>query len=110
MLMKTQFLALAAAAVAISSLTFAQTGQTAQPGAGGAARTGQTSSQNFPAEFVREAASGNQMEIQVGQYVSEHAQDPQVKQFAQMLVQDHQASQQKLKAAAQQGGMQVNDQ
>jgi len=77
-------------------------------GSGGISRTGQESS---PAEeqrdFVREAASGNTMEIQAGQFVAEHTQNPQVKQFAQTLVQDHQKAQQQLKQAAQQASVQI---
>jgi len=117
--MKTPFLTLAAAAVAISSLTFAQN---AQPGANPQGRTGQMSGQtggesgaqmtgqNYPTEFVRDASSGNQMEIQIGQYVSDHAQDSNVKKFAQNLVQDHKDAEQKLKLAAQQAGIQFTDQ
>jgi len=60
-------------------------------------------------EFAREAASGNALEIQTGQFVASHAQDAQIKQFAQTLVQDHQKAQQQLKQAAQQMGVTLND-
>jgi len=49
------------------------------------------------------------MEIQTGQFVAEHTQNPQVKQFAQTLVQDHQKAQQQLKQSAQQASVQITD-
>ncbi len=41
---------------------------------------------------------GNQEEINLGQFASERAQDPRVKEFAQMLIRDHQALNQKLQS------------
>ncbi|MGN6369712.1 MAG: DUF4142 domain-containing protein [Phycisphaerae bacterium] len=61
-------------------------------------------------EFVRDSGSGNKMEIEVGQYIAEHTQNPQVKQYAQTLVQDHQQSQEQLKQAASQAGVSFSDQ
>jgi len=60
-------------------------------------------------DFARDAASGNALEIQTGQFVAAHAQDSQIKQFAQTLVQDHTKAQQQLKQAAQQMGVTLND-
>ena len=61
-------------------------------------------------EFVKEAASGNQMEIQEGQLAEQRAQDPQVKQLAQRLVEDHQKAQQQLQQVAQQLGVTISEQ
>ena len=59
---------------------------------------------------IREASSDNLYEIQAGQFVEQRAQDPQVKQFAKRLVQDHQQAEQQLQQAAQQAGVQVSEQ
>jgi len=59
---------------------------------------------------IRHAASDNQFEIQVGQMVQERAQNPQVKQLAQRLVQDHQRAQQQLQQVAQQANVTISDQ
>lgn len=81
-------------------------GQARQSGAS----SGATDPQKEQQEFVKDAASGNNMEVQTGQFVSEHSQDPQVKQAAQMLIQDHTQAQQQLKQAAQQAGVPFDDQ
>ncbi|HVX84775.1 MAG TPA: DUF4142 domain-containing protein [Phycisphaerae bacterium] len=60
-------------------------------------------------EFVHEAASGNNMEVQVGQFVAAHTQNAQTKQLAQTLVQDHTRSQEQLKQAAQKAGVAFDD-
>lgn len=39
--------------------------------------------------FVREAASGGKMEVELGRYASKHAADPQVVRFGQRMVADH---------------------
>src|SRR6185369_10392952 len=41
------------------------------------------------AKFVRDAAHGGTMEVQMGKLGVQKAQDPQVKQFAQRLIDDH---------------------
>ncbi|HEX6961464.1 MAG TPA: DUF4142 domain-containing protein [Lacipirellula sp.] len=43
---------------------------------------------------------GNQEEIQLGQFAQDRAQHPQVKQFAQMMVEEHQQAVQQLQQAA----------
>jgi len=43
---------------------------------------------------------GNQEEVALGQFAQERAQDPEVKQFAQMMVQEHQQAVAKLQQAA----------
>ena len=49
--------------------------------------------------------AANQAEIQMGQLAAQSAQDPQVKQFAQQLVDDHQKNDQQLEQLAQQSGV-----
>ena len=51
--------------------------------------------------FIKEAAADNQFEIQASQYVEQQRQNPQVKQLAQRLVEDHQRAQQQLQQIAQ---------
>jgi putative membrane protein len=60
--------------------------------------------------FVKDSASDNQFEIQAGKFVEQHAQNPQVKEFAQKLQQDHQQAQEQLKQAAQGAGVTISDQ
>ncbi|HVS70724.1 MAG TPA: DUF4142 domain-containing protein [Phycisphaerae bacterium] len=60
-------------------------------------------------EFVHEAASGNNMEVQLGQYVAAHTQNAQTKQLAQTLVQDHTRSQEQLKQAAEKARVAFDD-
>ncbi|HEY2584685.1 MAG TPA: DUF4142 domain-containing protein [Tepidisphaeraceae bacterium] len=57
--------------------------------------------------FIKEAAADNQFEIQLGQFVEQKAQNQQVKQLAQEMVQDHQQAQQQLEQVAKQMNMQV---
>lgn len=59
--------------------------------------------------FVMEAYSGNLFEIQAGQLVAQKAQDDQIKQFARMLVQDHQKANQKLKEVAQSANIPIQE-
>ena len=54
--------------------------------------------------FVREAASGNLMEIQLGQMAQNKASNPAVKQFAQRMVADHNNLQNQLTSVASTGG------
>jgi len=60
-------------------------------------------------EFVQDAASGNAMEIQLGQYMLSRTKNADSKTLAQMLVQDHQDAQKKLQAAAQKAGVTFKD-
>jgi predicted outer membrane protein len=80
--------------------------QRAQQGAAGI--RGEDAEQRNPDQrFIREASADNQFEIQQGQAIGEQAQNPQVKQLAQMIVQDHQQAQQQLQQVAQQMNMEV---
>jgi len=64
-------------------------------------REGREGEQNMDQEFVRHAMMDNQFEIQAGQLAEQRAEDQNIKQFAQMLVKDHQQAQQQLQQAAQ---------
>jgi len=64
-------------------------------------REGREGEQNMDQEFVRHAMMANQFEIQAGQLAEQRAEDQNIKQFAQMLVKDHQQNQQQLQQAAQ---------
>ncbi|HVT87606.1 MAG TPA: DUF4142 domain-containing protein [Tepidisphaeraceae bacterium] len=57
--------------------------------------------------FIVEAALDNQCEIKLGQLAQQKAQDSQVKQAAQRIVQDHQQAQQQLQTVAQEVGIQL---
>ena len=65
--------------------------------------------QQFEQDWVKHAMSGNQFEIQLGQLVGQKAQDPQVKQLAQRLVQDHQKAADQLRQVAQQMNVPVSE-
>lgn len=54
------------------------------------------------AEFVVEAANGGLMEVQMGTLATTKASSPAVKQFAQMMVDDHSKANNELKDLAQQ--------
>lgn len=50
--------------------------------------------------FLKQAAIGNLIEIQFSELAQQKAQDEKVKQFAQMMVQDHKQAKQKLQQVA----------
>jgi len=81
----------------ISTVSFGQAQQNTarEPQASGQEQREMQSPEHVQ-KCIREAASDNQFEIQAGQFVAEKAQNPQVKQLAQKLVQDHQRAQQQL--------------
>lgn len=84
--------------------------QNAQQAARGAEQEGRDAAEQKMSpdqRFIKEAAADNQFEIQTGQYVAQQAQDPQVKQLAERLVQDHQRAQQQLQQIAQGMNMQL---
>lgn len=51
-------------------------------------------------DFLNEAISGGLMEVELGQYASEHAVNPRVKSFGEMMVKDHTAANQEMKTLA----------
>lgn len=60
---------------------------------------------NRVAEFMNEAASAGMMEVQLGQLAQQQGSSQQVKDFGQMMVQDHSQANQQLQNVAQ--GMQM---
>jgi putative membrane protein len=59
------------------------------------------------AMFMVEAAHGSHAEIELSQLAAQKATNPRVKEFAQMIVQDHQQGNQQLTQIGQQKGMDV---
>lgn len=51
-------------------------------------------------DFVREAASGGLMEVELGRYAQQNAQNQRVKNFGEMMVRDHQAANDELRTIA----------
>ena len=56
-------------------------------------------------KFVKEAIRGGMVEVRMGQLAMERAQNPQVKQFGQRLVDDHKKASQDLRQIAKRKGM-----
>ncbi len=93
-----------------------QSGTTGQTGGAtdvGGSQPGSTShasrqnSQNSLQDFVNKAAIDNMAEIQLGQLAQQKAQDPQVKQFAQTMADEHTKALDQLKQAASASGLNV---
>ena len=63
-------------------------------------RTSAKSESSDLQRFVEKASIANMAEIQLGQLAVERAQDPQVKQFAQTMIDDHTKAQEQLKTVA----------
>jgi putative membrane protein len=59
--------------------------------------------------FAKEAASGGQAEVKLGQLAQSNGQSDAVKSFGQRMVTDHSKANQELKQAAQKDGIQVDD-
>ena len=60
--------------------------------------------------FIKHAAMGGQLEVQIAQMAQQKAQNQQVKQLGQTLVQDHQQANQRLMQIAQQKNIQLDRQ
>src|SRR6185369_3563928 len=58
-------------------------------------------------EFFTKAAGGGMFEVEVGKLAESKASDPQVKSFGSMLVKDHGAANEELKALASRKGAQL---
>jgi len=59
-------------------------------------------------DFVREIASANMAEMQMGKLALDHASDANVKAFAQMMVRDHTQAGEKLTAVASQHNLAID--
>lgn len=60
-------------------------------------------------DFVNEAAKGNRAEVALGKMVAAKTHNPDVKQFAQMMVKDHTAALNQLQQVAQKKNMPLPD-
>lgn len=81
-------------------------GDAAQPGAAPMARTDDTGRR----DFVQRATEKNLAEIELSRLAQERAQNPQVRQFAQTMVEDHTKSLNELRQIAQRENLQINEQ
>jgi putative membrane protein len=59
------------------------------------------------AEFVKSAASGGMLEVELGRYASQHAANPSVRAFGQRMVTDHGKANAELSAVAKRQGLSV---
>lgn len=87
-----------------------QAGENAEHQARDGARNESQEKMSADQHFIKEASADNQFEIQLSRFVEKQAQDPQVKELAQRLVQDHKQAQQQLQEIAQGMNMQLPSQ
>lgn len=80
---------------------------TAQPNSGAA--TASSPSTSSDQDFVTKAAQGNSAEVELGKIVAAKTKDPNVKQFAQMMVKDHTTALNELQELAQTKNLNFND-
>jgi putative membrane protein len=78
----------------------------AQPNSGAAASS---PSINSDQDFVTKAAQGNSAEVELGKIVAAKSKNPNVKQFAQMMVKDHTTALNELQELAQSKNLNFND-
>ena len=76
------------------------TTQSANAGTDTAAAATTTNTTMNTNDFVNDAASGGTMEVKLGKLAQQKAQSPRVKRFGQMMVHDHSAANDTLKAIA----------
>ena len=60
-------------------------------------------------DFVTKAAQGNSAEVELGKIVAAKSKNPNVKQFAQMMVKDHTTALNELQELAQTKNLNFND-
>src|SRR5262249_10404205 len=70
-----------------------------------AGRAGAADLSSKASSFIKPASEGNQGEIAMAQLVSQKAQNPEIKNLAQMIQTDHQQAQDKLQGIAQTHGV-----
>jgi putative membrane protein len=97
--------------VGCSSTNKASTPDTAaQPNSGAASSSSSNSATSNPdQDFVTKAAQGNSAEIALGKMVAAKTKDPNVKQFAEMMVKDHTTALNQLQELAQSKNLSLND-
>ena len=82
----------------------------AQPNSGATSSSAASSpSSNPDQEFVTKAAQGNSAEVELGKIAAAKSKDPNVKQFAQMMVKDHTTALNELQELAQTKNLNFND-
>ena len=85
----------------------------AQPNSGAtsssAASSSSSPSSNPDQDFVTKAAQGNSAEVELGKIVAAKSKDPNVKQFARMMVKDHTTALNELQELAQTKNLNFND-
>jgi putative membrane protein len=82
----------------------------AQPNSGATSASSSSSpSSNPDQDFVTKAAQGNAAEVALGKIVAAKSKDPDVKQFAQMMVKDHTTALNQLQELAQSKNLNFND-
>lgn len=90
-----------------------QTRQQTQFGQTGRDATGMQDRQNGQAmqaeDVLKELASADQLEIQLGELAEERAQDPQVQQFARQMVEHHRESLERVKHTAEQKDVDITE-
>jgi putative membrane protein len=59
------------------------------------------------AEFVKQAASGGMLEVELGRHAAQHAANAEVRAFGQRMVTDHGAANRELEAVARRSGFGV---
>jgi putative membrane protein len=105
----TKGIAMATLPIRKSMLALALLGMAASPlvahAAGTTTNDAAQSVSSGDKKFVEKAAEGGMAEVQLGQLAAQRAQSDQVKQFAQRMVSDHTAANDKLKQVASQKGI-----
>lgn len=74
------------------------------PAPGGSATTAGTSktgSEMSTEDFIKKAAEGNMAEVQLGELAKSHASNPEAKQFAQLMIDDHSKNLEQVRQLAQ---------
>jgi putative membrane protein len=103
------FLSIAlAAVVAVGCDTTKRTDVTSNPPAvGTAGETDRSKASNGDADFVKDMSIAGMAEVELGKMAAERASNAEVKKFGQMMVRDHTAAANKLKAVASQHNIPV---
>jgi putative membrane protein len=86
-----------------------QVGTTAEPGVGVGVGDHTATADRATHDFVERAMQKNMTEIELGRLAQERASDPQVRQLAEQMVEDHTASLEELRQIAQRRNIQVTE-